>query len=325
LITEILQEPSFKNTKIKTLPIIDRYMKFNSKKANQVLNCGQILWLTLKEHRLTLEQKLKLAEMYTCKDRFCPFCNWRRELKYKKLIYNFLDELHIKKNLRYIFLTLTVPNCHINDLRVTIQHMNKSFQRMKETKRFKNSILGFLRVLEYTIEKKRKDYIHPHFHCMLAVEPKYFTDNRYIKQIEFLEMWRKATRNNSITSVDIRIVKPKSKCVNKKGELLPYSAVIAEMCKYPLKNTDISKLSDKNFEKLVLQLKNIRNINAGGILKGILKKTKKIDDDLVHIDEADDAVLWREIKKVSYCFENRANNLNYYLCSQYEIKENEEI
>ena len=85
MITEILQEPSFKNTKIKTLPIIDRYMKFNSKKANQVLNCGQILWLTLKEHRLTLEQKLKLAEMYTCKDRFCPFCNWRRELKYKKV------------------------------------------------------------------------------------------------------------------------------------------------------------------------------------------------------------------------------------------------
>ena len=36
-------------------------------------------------------------------------------------------------------------------------------------------------------------------------------------------------------------------------------------------------------------------------------ETKKIDDDLVHIDEADDAVLWREIKKVSYCFENRAD------------------
>lgn len=323
MITDILQETDFKKAKIKTLPIYDRYMKFNPKKANQILDCGQTLWFNLKEHKITLEQKLKLAEMYTCKDRFCTFCNWRRELKYKKLIYSFLDALHAQKSIRYIFLTLTVPNCHIDDLRATIQHMNKSFQRMSQTKRFKNSILGFLRVLEYTVEKKRKDYMHPHFHAMLAVDPNYFTDNRYIPQKEFLEMWRAATRDETITSVDIRIVKPKSKCVNEKGELLPYAAVVAEMCKYPLKDTDIASVTDENFEKLVLQLKNIRNINAGGILKGILKKTEKIDDDLVHTDETEDEALWRNIKKVSYCFETRENKLNYYLGSQYEIKENE--
>lgn len=28
-------------------------------------------------------------------------------------------------------------------------------------------------------------------------------------------------------------------------------------------------------------------------------------------------------KKISYCFETRENKLNYYLGSQYEIKENE--
>ena len=320
---EILQETNFRKAKSKTLPIYDRYMKFNTKKANQILDCGQTLWFNLKEHKITLEQKLKLAEMYTCKDRFCPFCNWRRELKYKKLIYKHLDSLHAQKSLRYIFLTLTVPNCHIDDLRATIQHMNKSFQRMKETKRFKTSILGYLKVLEYTIEKKRKDYIHPHFHVLLVVDPKYFTDKRYIPQKEFLSMWRKATRNENITSVDIRIVKPKSKCLDEKNKPLPYASVIAEMCKYPLKDTDISKLSDENFEKLVLQLKNIRNINAGGILKGILKKTKNIDDDLVHTDEAEDEALWRNIKKVSYCFENRDNKLNYYLNSHYEINDDE--
>jgi hypothetical protein len=198
---------------------------------------------------------------------------------------------------------------------------------MKETVRWKNSILGYLRVLEYTVQRNDSSMIHPHFHVLLAVEPVYFDtrENKYIKQEEFGKMWQKALRVDYNPVVDIRIVKPKSKCVNKKGELLPYSAVIAEMCKYPMKDTDISRLSDENFEKLVSQLKNIRNINAGGMLKGILKKTKKIDDDLVHIDEADDATLWREIKKVSYCFENRGNNLNYYLCSQHEIKENEEI
>ena len=316
MIEEILPEPSFKKAKIKTLPIYDKYISFNPKKANAVLDCGQILWFNLKEHMLTKEQKLKLAEMYTCKDRFCPFCNWRRQLKYSKLVYEYLDELQTKKSLRYIFLTLTVPNCHIDDLRATIEHMNKSFQRMKETKRFQKSILGYLRVLEYTVEKKRKDYVHPHFHILLSVEPKYFTDERYINQKEFLQMWRDATRNQNITQVDIRIIKP-----NKDKNAT--ASAVAEMCKYPLKDTDISKLTTEQFEKLVLQLKGIRNINAGGNLKNILKGTEKMDNDLVHIDDEHNDQLWKIIQKISYCFETREKKLNYYLGKQFKIMENE--
>ena len=316
MIEEILPEPSFKKAKIKTLPIYDKYISFNPKKANAVLDCGQILWFNLKEHMLTKEQKLKLAEMYTCKDRFCPFCNWRRQLKYSKLVYEYLDELQTKKSLRYIFLTLTVPNCHIDDLRATIEHMNKSFQRMKETKRFQKSILGYLRVLEYTVEKKRKDYVHPHFHILLSVEPKYFTDERYINQKEFLQMWRDATRNQNITQVDIRIIKP-----NKDKNAT--ASAVAEMCKYPLKDTDISKLTTEQFEKLVLQLKGIRNINAGGNLKSILKGTEKMDNDLVHIDDEHNDQLWKIIQKISYCFETREKKLNYYLGKQFKIMENE--
>jgi hypothetical protein len=142
--------------------------------------------------------------------------------------------------------------------------MSKSFQRFKETKRFQNSILGYLRVLEYTVEKKRKDYIHPHFHILLAVEPRYFVDERYINQKEFLQMWRDATRNQNITQVDIRIIKP-----NKDKNAT--ASAVAEMCKYPLKDTDISKLTSEQFEKFVLQLKGIRNINAGGNLKNIFR------------------------------------------------------
>ena len=316
MIEEILPEPSFKKAKIKTLPIYDKYISFNPKKANAVLDCGQILWFNLKEHMLTKEQKLKLAEMYTCKDRFCPFCNWRRQLKYSKLVYEYLDELQTKKSLRYIFLTLTIPNCHIDDLRATIEHMNKSFQRFHQTKRFKNSILGYLRVLEYTVEKKRKDYIHPHFHILLAVEPRYFVDERYINQKEFLQMWRDATRNQNITQVDIRIIKP-----NKDKNAT--ASAVAEMCKYPLKDTDISKLTTEQFEKLVLQLKGIRNINAGGNLKNILKGTEKMDNDLVHIDDEHNDQLWKIIQKISYCFETREKKLNYYLGKQFKIMENE--
>ena len=231
----------------------------------------------------------------------------------QKSLLSALQEIDKKNNVEFIFLTLTVPNCHIDDLRATIEHMNKSFQRMKETKRFQNSILGYLRVLEYTVEKKRKDYIHPHFHILLAVEPRYFVDERYINQKEFLQMWRDATRNQNITQVDIRIIKP-----NKDKNAT--ASAVAEMCKYPLKDTDISKLTSEQFEKFVLQLKGIRNINAGGNLKNILKGTEKMDNDLVHIDDEHNDQLWILLKKLLYEYRNEKGNRNFYLK---EKKENE--
>jgi len=298
--SEILSEKNFKKHKIRTLPLYDKLSLFNIKKANQILSCGEDLYFHLKEHTQTKERKLKLAEMYTCKDRFCPFCNWRRQMKYSKLVYNYLNALQSKKKLRYIFLTLTVRNPPMSDLRATIQHMNKSFQRMKETVKWKNSILGYLRVLEYTIQKDNSNMIHPHFHTLLAVEPEYFVSTRgkYLSKNEFSKMWQKALRVDYEPIVDIRIVK-----ANSKKDKSADAAAVAEMCKYPLKDTDISRVED--FEKLVIQLKNIRNINAGGILKTILKGTDKIDDDLIHIDDENKDELWIIIEKLLYSFENK--------------------
>lgn len=314
---DILQEVNFKKHKDRTLPIYDKYMSFNEKKANSILNCGSSLWFHLKEHITTKEQKLKLAEMFTCKDRFCPFCNWRRQMKYSKLIYSYLNALQGKKNLRYIFLTLTVKNCHIDDLRANIQHMNKSFNSMTRTKKFKNSIQGYLRVLEYTVQKDDNNMMHPHFHCLLAVEPSYFVSTRgkYLSKKDFAEMWQKALRVDYSPVVDIRIIKP-----NKKKDKNADAAVLAEMCKYPMKDTDISKLNDSNFEKLVLQLKNVRNINAGGILKEILKGTDKIDDDLINIAEDEKEDLWIIIEKILYNYENVNGNLNYYKSYNHKLQ-----
>jgi len=282
-------------------------MSFNEKKANQILSCGEDLYFHLKEHVQTKERKLKLAEMYTCKDRFCPFCNWRRQMKYSKLIYEYLNKLQEQKKLRYIFLTLTVKNCNIDDLRATIQHMNRSFNRMTKTVKWKNSILGFLRVLEYTVQKDDNNMIHPHFHILLAVEPQYFDTkkNKYLTKNDFSQMWQKALKVDYEPVVDIRIIKPNFK-KNRSAD----ASIIAEMCKYPLKDTDISKI--ENFEKFVLQLKNIRNINAGGILKGILKGTDKIDNDLIHIADENKDELWIIVEKLLYSFENRNGKLNYY-------------
>jgi plasmid rolling circle replication initiator protein Rep len=304
---EILEEFSFRKHKMRTIPIAKKYAKFSTKKANKIEECGDALWFNLKEHKTTSEWKLFLENMFTCKDRFCPFCNWRRMMKYSKMIYKHIRELEEKKKLRYIFLTLTVKNCELSELRTTIQLMQKSFERMSKTVKFKKSVVGFLRVLEFTREKGAKDVFHPHFHILLVVEPSYFNPryDKYIKTSGWSEMWKKALGVSYSPVCDVKIVRQ-----NKNETKDANASVVAEMCKYPMKDTDIESVED--FEELTNQLKNIRNINAGGILKGILKSEKEIDDDLVHIDEENRDDLWVLLAKVLYKFEVRKNKSNYY-------------
>ena len=117
--------------------------------------------------------------MYTCKNRFCPFCSWRRSRKLSLQGYKILDAIRQKENLRYIFLTLTVQNPKLEDTRLIISHMNKSFQRMSQSLRFKNSIVGFCRILEVHPQEKNQDFMHPHFHVILAVRSSYFKKSLY--------------------------------------------------------------------------------------------------------------------------------------------------
>jgi len=303
--SETLKEKSFNKHKKRTLPLYDKYYPFNQKKANNVLDCGSALWFNLKEHIKTKERALKLESMFTCKDRFCPFCNWRRQMKYSKMIYNHIRALEEDKKHRYIFLTLTVKNCKLDDLRATVNVMAKAFSNMTKTVRFKNSILGFLRVLEFTVQKSNANMMHPHFHVLLVVPSGYFDTKKgkYINTKEWSAMWGKALKVDYAPVVDIRIVRPnKTKNAN--------ASVVAEMSKYPMKDTDIRRVKD--FENLTKQLKGIRNINAGGILKGILQKANVIDDDLVNTDEEERQELWILIERILYSFENREGNLNYF-------------
>ena len=51
---------------------------------------------------------------------------------------------------RWVFLTLTVKNPPVTELRDTLKHMNDSWKRLIETKRFKSGVAGFLRTTEVT-------------------------------------------------------------------------------------------------------------------------------------------------------------------------------
>jgi len=306
----ILEEVEFQEKKLLTLPIIEKYQYFNNKKATNMIDCGQRLQFGLYENIQTLEQQKKLEEMYTCKDRFCAFCNWRRARKLGIHSYKVLSAIESENNVRYIFATFTVKNCHINDLSKTIKLMNKSFAKMIETKRYKNSILGFMRALEYPPQKDNKEYIHPHFHCLFVVPTNYFktTNNLYIKQDEWIQMWQKVLRVDYAPSVDIRIIKSQNGSD-------PIAKAVAETVKYPLKAVDLKDMNVKLFQELVQQMNRKRALAFGGIIKEYRKKLV-LDDvedgDLIY-DDFEDEKIWKRLKTLLYKFEQGEYGLQYYL------------
>ena len=304
-----MEEVEFQDKKIATLGIIEKYQYFNKRKAIDMTDCGQRLQFGLYEHLQTKEQQKKLEEMYTCKDRFCPFCNWRRARKLGIQSYEVLKAIESQNKVRYIFVTFTVKNPLITDLSNTIKHMNASFKRMVETKRFKNSILGFMRALEIPPQKDNNQYIHPHFHCLFVVSDDYFDTKRdlYINQMEWVQMWKKALRADYAPSVDVRIIKAKNG-----GD--PIAKAVAETVKYPLKSLDLVKMDIDLFQELTIQMKAKRALAFGGIIKEYRKKLV-LDDaeqgDLIY-DGLENEVIWKRIKTLLYEFKNGDYGLQYY-------------
>lgn len=300
--TEILQEQSFKKAKLQSAEIVLKYQNFNLKKANNIHNCGDWLEFARKENIQTLEQKLKLQSADFCRERYCPMCLSRKSKKLAVEFYSVLKHLEAQNNVKYIFVTFTVKNPLLVDLKATVKHMNQSFQRMQQTKRFKNSILGYLRSTEFMGSKTPQGEAHPHFHCMFVVPAKYFAtnENLYIKQDEWREMWKKALRADYLPGVNVKIIKPK------KDTSDPIASAIAETVKYPIKSEYLTSMSDADFEELNYQTKGLRVLGTGGVVKEALKKLKldlEDDTDLIHFSKEDDEI-WRIIEILRYEFEN---------------------
>src|SRR5699024_2999871 len=122
----------------------------------------------------------------------------------------------------FIFLTLTAPNVPAEELNEEIKHYNHSFKKLMERKEVKAIVKGYARKLEITYNEERNDY-HPHFHVLIVVNKSYFTNTKqYINRDRWLELWQQATKNPTITQVDVRKVRNSKD--NKVFEIAKYSA-----------------------------------------------------------------------------------------------------
>ena len=175
---------------------------------------------------------------------------------------------------RFVFLTLTQKNVLIGELRLTLRQMNRAWERLSQRKSF-NVVLGWIRTTEVT--RGHDGTAHPHFHVLLMVPSNYFTKN-FLTQAQWMEMWRKASRLGYDPTVDIRAVK------DRLGRDIPSAA--RETLKYSVKPSDM-KADPSWFLELTIQLRNLRFIASGGLLKNVLRPEKESQEDLLLLREAE--------------------------------------
>lgn len=296
--SEILEfQEKFIPKKKKTEILANSFYRIGEKKRGErVRNCGTFLAFA---HEIfddgVIDDKGRLHNANFCRERLCPLCIWRRTLK----IYGQISKImvHMPKNVSYLFLTLTIPNCTSEDFQNTIQRLFDGWYNLSHSRKFKISIKGYYRVLEVTRNKKNNTY-HPHFHVILAVDNEYFHKN-YISHSEWLNMWRLAYGDNSITQVDIRKIRPRYKSLSETTDLSDLDGfkslegAVSETAKYTVKDDDFiisndTETMDSVVKTLLFGLKGRRLVQFGGIFKEVAKKLK-LDDvedgDLTHIDD----------------------------------------
>lgn len=229
--------------------------------------CSEFLKFALVPDEDMESLRFKLRAARFCRVRHCPVCQWRRSLMWKAKAYKILPKVvEAYPGHRWLFLTLTVRNVPITELRVTLQHMNRSFQRLSQRKVW--PAVGWLRSTEVT--RGRDGSAHPHFHCLLMVAPGYFSGKSYLKQANWVELWKKAARLDYAPILDVQAVKQGQQPMD----------LVPELLKYCVKESDLVR--DREwFLELTRQMKKMRSIATGGVLKQYLKELEEDPDDLI--------------------------------------------
>ncbi len=243
--------------------------------------CSELLEFQLVPEESEDILKLKLLDARFCRVRHCPVCQWRRALMWKARAYKILPQVvtDYPKH-RWLFVTLTVKNCQIQELRENLDSMNKAFKRLTELKAWPAK--GWVKSTEVT---KGRDGVsaHPHLHILAMVPPSYFSHG-YLSYAKWVALWQQCLRINYQPIIHTSAI---AKHHNP-------SLLIPEILKYQVKESDL--VGDREwFLELTRQLHKTRAIAVGGILRQYMRELEEKNQDLINesedTDEADKASL----------------------------------
>ena len=242
-----------------------------------------------------------------CQLKTCPVCSWLRSTKWRIRIFRGLPLLLSEyPDYPFIFLTLTLRNCHFSELRSVIRELEKSWNRLAGRVSF--PALGYLKSLEVTRPydcfyaghylgrfgtklikywqrelKKRGvwqsslwnerfcEQVHPHIHCLMMVHPSYWDSSNYLHQSDWTSLWKSAAQLNYQPVVDVRRVKQ-------------LDSAVLEVSKYCVKSSD---MVDRLGCLINRSLYRLRLLSVGGVFNSYFSQASldKIDTTLTSGDE----------------------------------------
>lgn len=270
----------------------------------RISTCGDFLQF-LSDEKI---EHLKLENANFCGNRFCPQCSVNKSREDAIQLATMVEYLTQKFNYNLIFLTLTAPNIGSDDVKEELNEYTKSFERLFKTKKIKAISKGYVRKLEMTYNSESDTY-HPHYHVLIAVNKSYFDDSRlYISQKEWLDMWRKAKKDSSITQVDVR----KFKSLDDRFK------AIFEISKYISKDSDYM-YSPEVFKVFYNTLKGKRMLSYSGCFKDAVKLYKA--GDLVDYMGEDPSEKIKFVRRLWYAWDKSA--LGYDAVQVQELSDEE--
>lgn len=256
-----------------------------AKYASRLSECSTYL-----DFGIDKEKGLKLKRSFFCKVRNCPVCQWRKSLYWKAMMYQTYDKLKQDyKKYRWIFLTLTVQNPHITDLRGTLKLMHNAWRKLEKRKEM-SGVFGWLRATEVTRCKQNPyTHAHPHYHILIMVEPDYFKNpKKYVSFDTLVRLWQDCLGVSYMPNIDVRAVKAGGRGNGAKSE----RDIVAEILKYACKPSDM--IYDKTpqsafwFYEYTKQVHKMRFIASGGLLKNALKDERDISNsDMIALGDDD--------------------------------------
>lgn len=246
------------------------------KRGQFMLACNQKIQFTLDENC-----KAHITNAHLCRDRLCPTCSHLLSIKRYNEMVRCLEYIGPSKY-DWRFVTLTIKNCRVDELKETISQMLKAWDKLNKRRGVKKILCGWARSLEVTYNDNTGTF-HPHLHVLCA-----FEKNCAPNYLEVRQVWADAMELKYTPICDI--IAPYVK--NSKWDT--YKSAIVEAFKYCVKSKNVVDMPLYAFKCLVDGIKNKQMIAYSGIIKNARKQLKLNNKDVP--DRVVDDISDKEVK-----------------------------
>lgn len=302
-----------------------------TKRGERSLNCAQQRYIVV------VNGKAHTVFTHRCRSRHCQNCQRIKAFVWQEKMKEIFPDLISKyPNHKYLFITFTVKNPKLKNLKSVLICMSRAYAKMFQRKAFKKWFVGDIRSTEITRGNSGEDEAHPHFHALICVHPTYFKGSNYMSADVWGQNWGECLESEfkkegleynaadypkGFPRVDIRLAKSADRKtditnqnISEHGEQL-----INYVLKYSVKGSDLLKngKADKWFWEFDKQVKNIRMIAASGDIKKSLAKLERDQFDYYKEQEKIEKLISDDVNfKADKAVFKKEDEYNYYLESK---------